>query len=157
MKSSAHTISSASTFFAKVIYPVIWIGTLATLYLLPGGLSQSSSNGYMLLLIIGGSIFFWWTWMGLKRVRLDDKALYISNYFTEIVVPLKDVAEVSENPWWNYHPVTIYFLVKTKFGNQVTFVPRARWGFSWSHHPVVDEIRSAITKANSHKPDRTAA
>jgi hypothetical protein len=46
-----------------------------------------------------GALFIWRTCIPLKRVRMDDQALYISNFKTEITVPLRDVAEVTENYW----------------------------------------------------------
>lgn len=54
--------------------------------------------------MIAGTVFIWWTGGPLKRVRLDDRVLYISNYRKEIVVPLRAVAEVTENRWTNIHP-----------------------------------------------------
>ena len=78
---------------------------------------------------------------------MDDQALYISNYSKEIVVPLANVADVSENRWVNTHPVTIQFHSETEFGTHVKFMPKVRWFGGWSSHPVVEEIRMAVNRA----------
>ncbi|OLC37597.1 MAG: hypothetical protein AUH81_05950 [Candidatus Rokubacteria bacterium 13_1_40CM_4_69_5] len=100
-----------------------------------------------LLATIAGTVFIGRTCIPLKRVRMDDKALYISNYSTEIVVPLANVAEVTENRWLNIHPVTITFHSDTEFGPRVVFMPKRRWFAFWSSHPVVDEIRTTARRA----------
>ena len=84
--------------------------------------------------------------MRLKRVCLDDKAIYISNYLKEIRVPLKNVIGVSENRWINIHPVTLTFRDETHFGLSVVFMPTVRFSFL-SSHPVVSEIRMAVEQA----------
>src|SRR5262245_47691433 len=55
----------------------------------------------------------------LKRVEMDGENLYISNYMDEIVVPLTNVASVSESRMMNPRPITIKFHEPTEFGNRV--------------------------------------
>jgi hypothetical protein len=95
--------------------------------------------------------------MRLKRVRIDDKVLYVSNYVTEIAVPLVNVAEVRENRWVNIHAITIQFHSATEFGSRIVFMPKARWFGFWSSHPVVAEIRAAVNRATGRAPDGAAA
>ena len=153
-----HTLSSAQTFVLKFVFPVLWIGGFAivtlSLFLFPsswhgadGGPPEASMKWFFLFATIVGSAFIWWAGVRLKRVRMDASALHISNYATEIVVPLANVAEVTENRWVNNHPVTIRFHSDTEFGPQVTFMPKIRWFAFWSSHPVVEEIRVAVARA----------
>jgi hypothetical protein len=98
--------------------------------------------GLLTMTIVGGGAL---GWMGfpLKRVRMDDLALFISNYFTEIMVPLRNVTDVAESG----HHVTIRFRTQTRFGSKIIFMPQFQWfGFS-RPHPVVDEIRSSVRRA----------
>ncbi len=158
MESSARLLSSHQTFIMKVLFPILWIGGFAaatvSLFLFPdswhgtaGGASVVQRRWTALIITIAGGLFVWWTCARLKRVRMDDRALYISNYAKEIVVPLANVAEVTENRWINIHPVTITFHSDTAFGSQIVFMPKTRWFAFWSSHPVVDEIRTAANRA----------
>ena len=158
MNSEPQTISSAQTFFLKFVFPVVWIGGFAaatlSLFLGPhswtgsdGGPPEASLKWLFLFGTLVGTIFIWWACVRLKRVRMDEEALYISNYSAEIVVPLANVAEVTENRWVDSHPVTIHFHSDTSFGSQVTFMPKIRWFAFWSSHPVVEEIRLAVNRA----------
>jgi hypothetical protein len=103
-----------------------------------------------------GSAFIYWTAIRLKRVAMDDKGLYVSNYRQEIFVPFRDVGEVTENRWIDIHPVTIRFQRDTDFGNSIVFMPKARWFSSFANHPVVPEIRAAVARAHEG-PNRPAA
>src|SRR6266511_4278206 len=152
------TLSSAQTFVMKALFPPLWIGGFAaatlSLFLAPefwhaadGGPPDPELRWVFLFATIAGTVFIWWACIRLKRVRMDERALYISNYSTEIVVPLANVAEVTENRWLNIHPVTITFHSDTAFGPRVVFMPKTRWFGFWSSHPVVDEIRTAVSRA----------
>lgn len=148
----------------KIIFPPLWIGGFAlgtvALFLSPaswhdanGGPLDPDTKWFFLLATLVGGGFIWWSCIRLKRVRMDDRALYISNYSTEISVPLVNVAQVSENRWVNIHPVTIQFHAVTEFGSQVVFMPKTRWFAFWSSHPVVEEIRAAVQGATGRAPD----
>ena len=158
MDPEPRTLSSAQTFVMKFVFPVIWIGafTVATLSLFLSPNSWHGADGappdpelkwFFLFAMLAGTAFIWWACVRLKRVRIDARALYISNYSTEMVVPLTNVAEVTENRWVNIHPVSIRFHSATEFGSQVTFMPKSRWFAFWSSHPVVDEIWRAVDQA----------
>ena len=79
---------------------------------------------------------------------MDEKSLYISNYFTEIVVHLSDVAEVIGYRWSSNYPVTIRFCVATAFGWRIIFLPKVRYSF-FGPHPVVEQIRRAVAQASA--------
>jgi hypothetical protein len=158
MNSEPVTLSSAQTFIMKVPFPILWIGGFATatfaFFFFPDSWVASSGEApdlgqkwfFLFATIIGGT-FIWWSCVRLKRVRMDNQALYISNYQREIIVPLANVADVTENRWVNIHPVTIHFHSETEFGNQVVFMPKTRWFGFWSSHPVVEQIRQAVDRA----------
>ena len=143
------TISSGLTFFYKFIFTPIWItgfgfGTIAMFW--RGSVPGKSNNDLVFPVAwIIGSLFLLWGCGRLKRVRLDDKALYISNFIQEIEVPLREVSDISENRWINIHPITLIFKNRTQFGSSVVFMPKARFSI-FSSHPVVAEIREAISR-----------
>jgi hypothetical protein len=159
---SPNLLSSQQTFLMKIVFPVIWIGAFAVgtlgLFLWSGSFQgprqqpPEELKWFFLAMTCAGTVFIWWSCMRLKRVGMDDKALYISNFFTEIVVPLNNVAEVTENRWINIHPVPIFFRSDTAFGSRIVFMPKPRWFALWSSHPVVDEIRNAVARATGAAP-----
>jgi hypothetical protein len=162
------TISSAQTYLMKVIFPVLWIGAFsaATMLLFAGGGGFKDEAGNppdpsmkwtFLLMTILGSAFIYWTCIRLKRVQLEGTALYVSNYQTEITVPLRDVADVTENRWINIHPVTIHFHRDTEFGASIVFMPKVRWFAFFSSHPIVAELQAAVARSQGASPDAPAA
>jgi hypothetical protein len=143
-------ISSAQTFLMKMIFPPLWILLFGsgTIMLWTGGFDdprQSDTVEMKLLFLvmwIAGTSFILWICAPLKRVRLHQRDLYISNYFKEIKVPLASISDVTENRWINIHPVTIHFKNETQFGKKVTFMPTARLLALMRSHPIVQELRA---------------
>lgn len=162
------TISSAQTYLMKVIFPVLWIGAFAavTIVLFSGGGGFTDEAGnppdpslkwtFLFVTLLGG-VFIYWTCVRLKRVAVDAQTLYISNYQQEIVVPLRDVEDVTENRWINIHPVTIHFYRDTEFGTSIVFMPKVRWFAFFSSHPIVAELRAAAARSRGASPDAPAA
>jgi len=146
----ARTLSSAQTLLLKVMFPFVWISIfgLVTLALWTGlmhgnnGAEPPEGIKWLFLCIwIAGTAFILWSCVGLKRVRVDTRFLYISNYLREIAVPLSTVSDVTEIRWINIHPVTVHFRSATEFGRRVTFMPTVRVFGLWSSHPVVAELK----------------
>lgn len=144
------TLSSAQTFLMKVLFPVLWIsgfglGTLGLwleiMHGKNGALPPDEMKWQFLAAWIAGTALILWGCAGLKRVRLDSKNLYVSNYLREISVPLTMIINVTENRWINIHPVTVHFDNITEFGQKVTFMPTIRFFGFWSSHPVVAELK----------------
>ena len=131
MSAGWRTLSSRQTFFVKVVSPVVWIIGVGFVTL---GLS-----------------------MRFKRVRMGERSLYISNYISELEVPLTDLVAVEENTWLKTHPVTIEFRRHTAFGSRIVFMPKVRWRFWWASHPVVAEIASAVDRARGSASGETPA
>ncbi|HWZ43614.1 MAG TPA: hypothetical protein VNW97_09050 [Candidatus Saccharimonadales bacterium] len=140
----------------KIVFPIIWISGFTTgtviLFFFASDPNIAFLRWIFLFITAVGVPGIWWSCMRLKRVRMDDRALYVSNYKTEIIVPLSNVAEVTENRWINIHPVTIKFYSETGFGSQIVFMPKARPFGLWFSHPVVGEIRSAVARATGQNP-----
>jgi hypothetical protein len=151
------TISSKSTFFYKfILYPFL-ISALG--YIAFPGLFFGKVPGlpvwpreFQFVLIIFWFIICLISWLDpcirFKRIRLDEKNFYISNYFAEIQVPLLEIISVSENRWHKMNPVTLKFKNDTPFGTSVVFAPTERGFFaSFKPHPVVKEIMAGVERA----------
>jgi hypothetical protein len=152
------TISSGLTFFMKIIFPAGWIAVfrVGTLLLWIDPDAAIEMRWQFLAALIAGSAIILWFCKGLKRIRVDDQALYVSNYRREIRIPLDMIVDVSENRWVNTHPVTVHLRDSTAFGNEITFMPSGLfWPFS--SHPIVEELKQlargaghAATLSRSH-------
>ncbi len=158
MYTSPRTLSSADTFITKTLLPPLLIGTFAfftaSFFLWPESWHGDTEVKWLFLVATpAGSALLWWFCARLKRVRMDDLMLYISNYSTEITVPLTNVAKVSEDR--NTHLIMIQFHRHTEFGSRIVFMPvKSR---SRSSHPVVQEICAAVGRATGRPPDGVAA
>ena len=154
----ARDLSSVQTFVMKIIFPALWVGGfgLGTVALFVVGDNLHDKSGapppaeikWVFLAVWAlGSTFTYWACVRLKRVRMDETSLYISNYLREAQVPLRQVMTVTENRWLNIHPVTIKFRSATEFGDRVVFMPKVRLFGLWTSHPVVTEIHEAVDRA----------
>jgi hypothetical protein len=144
------TLSSGQTFTAKFIFPVTWIsmfglGTLS-MWSQPAhtgtGVTPEDQGLLFLALWIIGTLFLLIGPARLKRIRADTENIYVSNYLREIVIPVENISDVTENRLLNWHPVRVQFRVPTTFGTSVVFMPKLRWFGLWSSHPVVAELKA---------------
>jgi hypothetical protein len=134
----------------KFIFPPLWSGGFGagTIALFLGafhGQNDAPAPDWMkwqfLAMWIAGSAFIWWGCVRLKKVQVDDSALYVTNYLKEICIPFDQVRSVTENAWINIHPITIHFHESTPFGDRIVFMPMRRWYWPWRSHPIVVELR----------------
>jgi hypothetical protein len=144
-------LSSAWTFFMKIVFPVFWIpgfglGALSTWLGAFHGrnneLPPPEMKFVFLAVWIVGSAFILWVSASLKRVSADERRLLVSNYRREISIPFSAIVDVRQNRWVNWRPVTIYLRDATEFGDRITFMPKKRLSFEfWREDPVVDELK----------------
>jgi hypothetical protein len=139
----------------KFVSPVIWIGGFGfgtAMLFRPGDAFGDRPPppeikwAFLAALIVGSFLIYWWG-VRLKRVVMTEGELRISNYRREIVVPLTDLDEVTENRWVNLHPVTVQFVRRTDFGHGIVFMPIRRPFALFSSHPIVAELRAAVAAA----------
>jgi hypothetical protein len=139
----------------KFVSPVIWLGGFgfgtAILFRPDAAFGDSPPPPDMkwifLAGLIAGTVLIYWWGVRLMRVAMTDSELRISNYRREIVVPLSDVDEVTENRWVNVHPVTVQFVRRTDFGHRIVFMPKRRPFPLFASHPIVAELRAAAAAA----------
>ena len=87
-----------------------------------------------------------WLSARLKSVAVDDTALYVSNYVTEIQVPLSEVTDVRECGTLRWFFVEIDLRHPTAFGHHIDF--RSMLCFYWSGlHPTVKELQERCQDA----------
>jgi len=145
------TLSSAWTFLMKFIIPPVWMvgfGIGAIVFWLgnPVDGNHPPPPPQMKFVFLGiwilGTTSILWASAGLKRVRMDDRQLYVSNYLKEISVPFGEFTDIRQNRWLNSRPITTYFRDVTEFGGKATFMPKWRiQSLPWRADPVVGELK----------------
>lgn len=151
MRPGTRDLSSAWTFWTKFVFPAVWISGFGSgaILLWFGGFHDRNNAmppPQMNLVFLGvwvlGSTFILWASAGLKRVRMGEGQLYVSNYVREICIPFSAIIDVKQNRWLNSRPVTIYFRDATAFGDKATFIPKRRIRIQfWGTDPVVNELK----------------
>ncbi|MBA4071681.1 MAG: hypothetical protein C0497_07575 [Gemmatimonas sp.] len=159
----ATTLSSRWTPFYKFVIPPLVLGGIGTsavvAYLhpepqrMPPGLR--ADQGWLLL--AGATVvvatILWWALRRLMRVELDDDELIISNYRTEIRVPLSNVARIGGPSWSSPPRYTLTFEEPTDLGRTVAFIPPITWTLGrMKERDEVVELRAAWEAARSAKP-----
>jgi hypothetical protein len=143
------TISSASTFWMKFVFPPLWIAGFGFgAFILWFGLARGKLGElppiglkYTFAIVwVAGTTFVLWIALRIKRIQIDETHLYVSTGFKEIAIPIMEIAAVKELRWIRGHPITIRFKNLTACGTSVMFLPKLSLGF-WSKHPVVEELR----------------
>jgi hypothetical protein len=148
-------LSSRWTLIAKYVVPGIWISLVgasvvaayqrsrAVVYTGRHGTARPFGANENLIFWLLGSAFFLWFSLSIKRVRLSDGAILVSNHFNEWRVPFALIESVSQNRWLKHRPVTIRLRADVGCGTSVKFLPPHRWGLFrfWREDPVVAQLR----------------
>jgi hypothetical protein len=135
------------TFLWKYIFPTVWIsgfgfGTIA-LWLAPhtGGRCCAPAEvrwQFLIAWLIATLILLAFPGR-LKKVRVDDTTLYVSNYWKRIELPLAEIAAVTE--WLPWSTVKVTFRSRTIFGMSIIFAPRIDFYWPWQYHPAIHQLR----------------
>ncbi len=84
----------------------------------------------------------------LKRVEVDDHALYVSNHLTEVRIPLSEITDVRETGGSkSLTRVSISFRHSSPFGKSIEFLPRL--SLHLSADPVVREVQALRKQASA--------
>lgn len=149
------TLSSWATFGYKYLFPLAWItvfglgvfGILTPVRTnVDGGPAPDLTRWQVVGLWVLSSAFIIWFSGRLKTIQVDDSALYVSNYFSEVRIALTDVETISQSFRTKPKTITIHFRTETAVGARVVFLPRFR--FHWGNsHPIVAELTELCDKA----------
>ena len=148
-------LSSGWTFIVKYVGPGIWIPMVGlqvvSAYLLPDRVIYTGARGPALHLAASNVLIFWllgsalflWLALPIKRVRLSDRAILVSNYFHEWRVPFALIESVSQSRWIQNRPITIHLRADVGCGTSFKFLPPRRTFLFrvWREDPVVAHLR----------------
>lgn len=145
-------LSSRWTFLNKYVLPGIWIPCFGTGVLMSfhkpedaifnGVRGALPAFAYVFVTLwLLGSAFILWFGVSLKRVRLADGAILVSNYIKEWRVPFALIESVSQSRWVQQRPITIHLRADVGCGMSVKFIPPNRWlRFFWREDREVVEL-----------------
>lgn len=136
-------LSTSLTFIWKYLYTGFFIlsfGLGTILAIMEGG----DVALIMVILFTGITYFLYFRLGRAKKVFMDSEYLYISNFFKEIKVPLKEISDVKDDSWSQLRPIVVHFKEETEFGDRIMFLGRMEAFLFFSDHPAANKLRSAI-------------
>ena len=156
-RNTRRTISSTDTFYVKYVIPCVWIGLygLGTCCLWLGLFHDRNGAqppvalkcGTLASWVIVSGILLWFCGR-IKRVQIDDDALYVSNYWSEVRIPYAEVNHISQSYMSGPMTITIHLRENSAFGDRVVFRPQCRWNMYVSGtHPTVIELQAKCESA----------
>lgn len=133
----ATQLSSRWTPFYKFVLPLLVLGGMGAgtvvAYLrpepqkMPPGLRADQEWILIAVAAVIAIAVMWWALGRLMRVELDEDELIISNYRTEIRVPLSHVARITGPSLSNPPRYTLTFDEPTDLGRTIAFIPPVAW------------------------------
>ncbi len=122
-------ISSSATVFLKYFLPTIWIvffGTLLMVFLFAqqlkiGTMSPMTFKIIYCVFFFGVIALMYFTIFKLKRVEIDDKYLYITNYLKIYRYPFETIERITKKDYgyWLFYTIELkesgYFGKKSRF------------------------------------------
>lgn len=147
------TISSRQTIFVKFVFPVAWLGvsvSFAFVLWFKRAEAPGFKKPFLLESLVVGVFVFWFA-RRLKKVRVDEEFLYVSNWRSEVRVPLRDVSDCLWRNWWRPAWVVVRLRAQTRFGKHIVFIPKSQWRHL-GIHPVVGELRFLVDQARERLP-----
>jgi hypothetical protein len=158
LSSTRRRLSSRTTILWSYVLPILLIGGLSCALLLCWLGKITGNDGKHLA--VEGLCVFTIMWAGvvfglvralglLKRVEVDDDALYVSNYVAEVRIPLSEVATVRESGGSrDLTRVSVGFHRRSAFGRSIEFLPRLSRCWSGTG-PAVRELKALCEQASA--------
>lgn len=144
-------LSSGMTWFYKFVFPTLWLGGFGagSIVLLASWSSVLRENPNFPILMfpaafVIGLVLFYFTCIRLKSVSIDGSVLVISNYQTELRIPIHEVAEVTGSIFWNPELLFLHLKHSTQFGKTIVFMAPMRIFGGYTRHPLVGELNQML-------------
>lgn len=137
-------VSSQVTLFLRIAVPTIWMTAVLAIVVLLGWAVQGKANLFgnpflwvSLVLILGAGLailkLVFWRYY---RVDMDDRFVYISNYFRTYRYPLGEIEAVTTSSLLPGRVYTIDLRAKGYFGRRIRFLAsQALWQDYLETHP----------------------
>jgi hypothetical protein len=135
-------LSTRFTFLQKFILP----GVMLVVCVAGTGARVVAGQEVETFFLLTGVLFlaFFLTGFRLKRVRLANDGLLVSNYSDEVLIEYSEIANVFENKWGRNRTITLDLKSPGRFGTQIVFLPYSHLTWFWMDHPVATFLRTKI-------------
>jgi hypothetical protein len=143
-------ISSQLTGFYKFIAPVIFLISfifIGSQYVTGWPLVKERDDQVIVLFAAAFLVVSFLSSWRLKKVYIDHRNIYVSNYHVDATIPITNIARVTEFFFSEPRRVTIHFKEPTIFGKKVVFIGSYRFSpfAGFTSHPIVAELRKVIS------------
>ena len=147
-------VSTNLTLFYKIFLPSFWIVFFSSFgvyvwFFNTGDIGSMNASTFKIVYLLFFLTFiglFLYTIMRLKRVEMDGKSIYVTNYFKHYQYPYSNIEKIVEAPFPFLRVVTIYFKKEGHFGEKIFFIPsKKRFQQFLINHPEVS--KSLMKKA----------
>ena len=137
-------ISSNGTLFIKLFLPLFWavfFGLFTIVIFAYNSAYYGTIPGLpfrigTFLFYAAGLTFLYFTFFQLKRVEVNNKQLYVTDYFKHVKYPLKEVAHFEERFLLFFSLGVITLKAKGSFGKTIPFIiARANYDHFWEQNP----------------------
>ena|SRR5687768_11343836 len=143
---SMDRVSSQLTIFLRIALPTIWLTTILSLMVLLAsavrGKAQVFSNpvvwlGFFFVLATGVSFIYFFLWH-FYRVDMDERYVYVSDYFRTYKYSFSDIESIRPASWAPTRIFTIRLKSKGTFGRDIHFLASQKlWNDFIDEHPDV--------------------
>jgi len=139
-------VSSQLTIFLRIALPTIWLTTILSLVVLlavaVSGKAQVFSNpivlaGLVFVLASGIAFIYFFLWR-FYRVDMDERYVYVSDYFKTYKYSFHDIESIKGSSWAPTRVFTIKLKSKGSFGKEIQFLASQKlWNDFVNEHPEV--------------------
>jgi hypothetical protein len=146
-------ISSRSTFFTKRVFPTLWFGFVAVLFL-SSIVGEASGRNIPVQFLIFPVVMGGFGYFIMKNLVFDladevwdaGSELLVKNHGREARVGLRDVVNVSYSVATNPQRVTLTLRQPTALGKEITFAAPTTW-IPFAKSPVIEDLIQRIDAA----------
>ena len=139
-------VSSQLTIFLRIALPTIWLTTILSLIVLlavaVSGKAQVFSNpivlaGLVFVLATGIAFIYFFLWR-FYRVDMDERFVYVSDYFKTYKYSFNDIESIKGSSWAPNRVFVIRLKSKGSFGKDILFLASQKlWNDFVNEHPNV--------------------
>jgi hypothetical protein len=151
------TISSASTWFHKRLFPAAWFGFLTLFVVMTTIEGAAEANlGFILVPVVmagfGFIIMKMLVWDLADQVADGGDYLVVRNRGEEDRIPLSNIINVSASTLTNPPRVTLRLAEAGKFGKEITFSPIRPFSLNpFAKNPIVEDLIIRVDQARSKR------
>lgn len=145
-------VSSNLTLFLRFFIPTFWIVFFGAFTVLifsydleyVAQIPITTFRIIAVLFMLSGIALFYFTLFQLKRVEMDDKFAFVTDYFKHVRYPYHNIEKIEESKFAFLKVATIHLKTPGSFGKTVRFVASGKkYKEFWEKHPDLSSLRES--------------